>query len=335
MFDAHSDLVRFHDSEVTLSQQNRTEMRDHRDANRTRLTSRFESNTGIKGPTFTKQGSYAMLTMVQDDENDYDIDDGVYFPQASLVTEEGDPIGPRRLRELVKESLEDDRFNTQPRVKKTCVRIFYNEGYHVDMPCYRIRTSDGEFELATEDSWAVSRAADVEQWFKDFNESASPDTGNGRQFRRIVRLLKKFSRSRKEWKSRIAPGFTITALAREKYVGVPNRDDQAFRETAKKISDRLALTQTVKHPVTPNAFLSKGSPDPEITFLQEKLAWAADELAGLDAPDCDIGQARKIWGRVFNTGFFKELPGGANGDSGGSSGRAADPVRKDGPRNYA
>ena len=39
---------------------------------------------------FVKQGSYAMKTMVQDPDNDYDIDDGVYFEKDKLV---GEPRG--------------------------------------------------------------------------------------------------------------------------------------------------------------------------------------------------------------------------------------------------
>lgn len=170
MHDCANDVLAFHDDKVTLPQSERTAMRNRRNANRDRLVGRLEDKGQPTPKVFIKQGSYAMLTMVQDAENDYDIDDGVYFTQASLKRWDASEMSPLDVKQMVCNALKDPRFKKQPQVKKTCVRIFYNEGYHVDMPVYRIRTSDGQYEIADDDGWIVSRAADVEKWFDGENK---------------------------------------------------------------------------------------------------------------------------------------------------------------------
>lgn len=306
MFDCNDDVVAYHDQQTTLPQAERTAMRDRRNANRDRLKKRLKEEGRPTPQEFIKQGSYAMLTMVQDPENDYDIDDGVYFTEASLRDTNGVCMTPRDTRQMVCEALRDDRFNKQPEVRNSCVRIYYNEGYHVDMPVYRIRESDGEYELAMGDTWTVSRAADVEEWFNEFNQENSPDEDNGRQFRRITRLTKKFARSRSTWKSEITPGFTITKLATETYEPDADRDDVALRNTMQKMYDRLLISLEVDHPVTPNTKLTKDWEDSGTKFLRSKLADALRELKVLDEQSCTRKKALAAWDKVFNTEFFSQ-----------------------------
>jgi hypothetical protein len=304
MHNCANDILAFHNDKVTLIQSQRTAMRDRRNANRDRLKTRLKANEKPIPEKFIKQGSYAMLTMVQDPNNDYDIDDGVYYPQATLRDEDGNDMSPADLRQMVCDALQDERFNKQPEVKKTCVRIFYNEGYHVDMPIYRTRESDGEYELACGDEWVVSRAADVETWFYDTNCLKSPDENNGRQFRRDVRLLKKFARSREDWKEQIASGFTITKLAEECYMANKDREDKALRDTMRSIYDRLLNDLEVQHPVTPGAMLTAGPNDKGTKFLRDKLEQALKDLEVLDNPDCTRKDALAAWDKVYDTDFF-------------------------------
>lgn len=302
MYNCADDVVSYHNDEVTLPQPERTNMRDRRNANRDRLKKNLKESGKPLPVKFIKQGSYAMLTMVQDPDKDYDIDDGVYFAEADLKKADGTPMTPYEVREMVKEALYDYRFNRQPKNKGACVRVYYDEGYHVDLPIYRIRTFGGAYELALNDDWTPSRAADVEDWFNEQNKR-SPDTENGRQFRRIVREIKKFSRSRASWKSEIASGFTITKLVAEHY-HPSTREDESLRKTMQAIYDRLTWNLVVMHPVTPGAFLSKGSNDPKLIYLRDRLKDALDELKVLDKSDCTRAQALKAWDRVFNTTHF-------------------------------
>lgn len=305
MSNCSDDVLAFHDHEVTLPQPQRTAMRDRRDANRSRLKDRLRSDGKPLPYEFIKQGSYAMLTMVQDPDNDYDIDDGVYFTQASLKRKDGSDMSPLEIKQMVCTALQDDRFEKKPQVKRSCVRIFYQGGYHVDMPVYRIRTSDGQYELADDNGWTISRAADVEDWFNRENQK-SPDTNNGRQFRRMVRCLKKFARSRREWKDSIASGFIITKLAADRYIANKDREDLALRDTMKQILNRLDVSRQIYHPITPGIELTKGPADPATQLLRDKLRQALADLAILDATTCTRKQALAAWDKVFGTDYFSK-----------------------------
>ena len=304
MYDCSKDVLAFHDKEVTLLLAQRTEMRDRRNSNRDRLKKRLKDQNKPVPAEFIKQGSYAMLTMVQDPDKDYDIDDGVYFAEEALKDTNGKALSPLQTRELVQNALRDDRFNKQPKILHSCVRIFYDEGYHVDMPIYRICESDGQYELTAGDEWIVSRAADVEEWSNRVNQSRSPDQENGRQFRRVCRSLKKFARSRTTWKSDIASGFTITTLIKECYVADGDREDVALQKTMQGVHNRLTSSLEVQHPVTPGAMLTSGPADSSTKFLLNKLAGALEQLQILDDPECTEEQALSAWDQVFNTGFF-------------------------------
>lgn len=347
MYDCSKDVTAYHNTEVTLSQDQQKKMREHRDSNRSRLTSRLGGDSTKPSPKeFIKQGSYAMRTMVQEPSNDYDIDDGVYFTQLSLKGPNGGDKSARDARQMVCDALQDTRFNTQPDVRKNCVRIYYNEGYHVDMPVYRIRDEDGDYELASGSDWIHSRAADVEEWFQKANTDKSPDTNNGRQFRRIVRMLKKFARSRLSWKNLITSGFAITVLAEEQYVAAADRDDVALRNIMRGMYNRLLLNLEVKHPVTSGAMVTKGPDDAKMKFFRDKLGEALENLNVLDQVDCTQEQALKAWDKVFSTSFFSdrcqksETAGQALGNSAVltnmlSSKKDPPPVHKDGGGRFA
>lgn len=148
-------------------------------------------------------------------------------------------MGPRgaymtalQARQMVRDALDDGSFNTPPEVRKKCVRVYYSEGYHVDIPVYRqiIETDDnGEEvivnELAAAD-WVRSDAREVTDWFDAENKRQSPDTENGRQLRRVTRQIKKFSRSRASWKKPILSGFGITKLVTECFYKSADREDE-------------------------------------------------------------------------------------------------------------
>jgi hypothetical protein len=137
MYDASAELLGYQNAEVNLPSTERTNMRKRRDSNRARLKKGL-ADAGKPAPIGQHtQGSYAMHTMVQDENTDYDIDDGVYFRKDKLVGPNGGELSALSVRQMVCDALQDDRFNKPPEVLKNCVRIYYNEGFHVDVPSYR------------------------------------------------------------------------------------------------------------------------------------------------------------------------------------------------------
>ena len=312
MFNCAKDILAYHDDEVTLAQTERTAMRDRRNANRDRLKKGLREKKDPAPLEFCKQGSYAMKTMVQHADNKYDIDDGVYFDKDALKGPNGGEKSALDARKMVRDAVDDGCFKTPPEVRSKCVRVWYEAGYHVDLPVYRriVNTDafgkeEAFYELAGTD-WKRSDARDVSEWFHNENQRQSPDTENGRQLRRITRSTKKFATSRSSWHGQIAGGFMITKLVTECYMPNADREDVALYDTMLAIRDRLELDLVVKHPVTPNDTITTGDDDPKARSLKDRLSNAIGWLDVLFNADCTRKQALEAWDKVFNTGYFTQ-----------------------------
>ena len=357
MKNCHEDMIAYHDEDVTLPHKDQDEMRERRNTNRRRLKSGLQRDDEPKPISCHSQGSYSMRTMVQQPDKDYDIDDGVYFDKKKLKGSQGGDKSANDAKEMVRKALHDDSFKRPPEKLKNCIRVYYGEGYHVDVPVYRQITETniwGEeetyYELASTD-WKRSDPLAVTDWFLAANKDKSPDAENGGQLRRMVRFLKAFARSRSSWKDRIATGFMTTVLVVEKYRANATYEDKVLYDTMVAIRDRLNLGLEIEHPTVGGEMLTKGPDDSRTKFMLEKLAWAIDELDILVKPGCTREQSLKAWDKVFNTDFFiKRLDEGEAGNrkskgagavaaalliKGAEKAAAEDPVDKRGGGRYA
>lgn len=323
--DCHSDIRRFHDDQVTLRNKQQAEMRSRRDAGRTRLKNGLlvaEKPTPLE---FCSQGSYQMRTMVQDPDNDYDIDDGVYFKFEDLSNESGVPLTPLGAREMVCEALTwDGRLKREAVVKKNCVRQEYPEGYHIDVPVYRVReTTDAsgsptkKYELASDNSWSESDARAVTRWFNEMVGELSRGDDDGSQLRRVTKLSKKFAR-RANWKESTTSGICITKLVVDNFIRCEQRDDLSLRSTWSAILQQLQISTRVDHPVADIPIAEEG--DSEVEFFRDCLENAISELNLLDLSGCSKQDALEVWGRVFDTSWFSSTP--SPGSGGGSKAMA-------------
>lgn len=311
MYDCHKDMLAFHNDRVALPEEERTAMRKRRDANRRRLKDGLKRDDEPAPVGCHSQGSYAMRTMKQDDDYDYDIDDGAYFTKESLVGPRGADKSAADAKEMVRKAVHDDCFKNPPEVLKNCVRIHYNAGYHVDVPVYRktVRTNVvGEVEVVYElasSNWERSDPLAVTNWFRAENKRQSPDQDNSGQLRRDVRLLKKFACSRDSWKGRIGTGFMITKLITECYISNADREDKALYDTMVAIRDRLDRDLEIMHPVVHGEYLTRGPDDARARFLRDKLSEAIEKLDVLFEAGCTREQALKAWDSVFDETYFQ------------------------------
>ena len=99
--DCNSEMTNFHRDNVTLGLKQQQQMRVNRNAGRTRLENGLTEAGKPQPKEMHSQGSYQMRTMVQDDKNDYDIDDGAYFASADLKDDNGNALTPLAARERV------------------------------------------------------------------------------------------------------------------------------------------------------------------------------------------------------------------------------------------
>lgn len=304
-----SEMVKFHREKVTLRKLDQDEMRNRRDAGRSRLEAGLERDGYALPAETATQGSYAMRTMVQDSDSDYDIDDGAYFKKEDLVDSDGNNLLPTAARQRICDALtQDDRLKYPAKVHNNCVRQKYPEGYHIDIPVYRTFTSidhDGQtrnnYELASLDEWIPSDARAVTRWFEQIVGNLNAGEDDGSQLRRVVRLTKSFARSRKPWKEAIASGICLTKLVVECFSPVTDRDDASLHETLKKISNRLTISHKIDHPI--NGTLARHG-DPKVAFFEKCLNDALSELKVLDEEGCKKKKALSAWDKVFNTTFF-------------------------------
>lgn len=312
MFDCSKDILAFHKANVALPKEERDNMRERRNANRKRLKDGLAKASLAAPWDHASQGSYAMWTMVQLPDGDHDIDDGVYFLRDDLKGAQGADMTALAARQMVRDAIDDGSFAKKPEVRKNCVRIYYKEGYHVDVPVYRVTIETDAFgkqtylyELASSD-WKKSDARDVTGWFNDKNKDRSPDfdTSEG-QMRRVVRCIKFYVKSRSSWTG-ILSGFGITKLVTEKYWANADREDVALYESMKAIRDRLEYDLVVKHPIPGNDDITKGTDDARARKLKEKLDDALATLKPLFDHNCTRETALGCWDKVFATTFFSE-----------------------------
>ena len=307
MIDCAKDVRAYHIQEVTLPKTEQDKMRDRRNANRNRLR-RGLAKAGKPAPSeFVKQGSYAMKTMIRDPDNDYDIDDGVYFRKEDLVGERGAEMTALQARQMVRNAVDDGKFKQAPEVHSNCVRVHYEAGYHVDLPVYRrvvtstIFGEDVHYELAASSGWKRSDARDVSDWYEDERTKSA----DGQQSRRINRDLKKYARSRHSWRGGILSGFGISVLVVERF-RYHDREDRALYDTMVAIRDRLDWDLQIAHPVTPDDYITSGPDDARARCFREKLTYAIDALQPLFSVDCTRERALECWDKVFATTFFSE-----------------------------
>ena len=243
MADMNSAFIKFGDS-IKLSKAKRSELCRSRDAVRETVRSSFsDSDRRVK---FFMQGSVAMSTTVNPiDEDEYDLDDGVYLCDYN-DTDEGEWPSTSTVHKWVRDAVED-QISDDPKDKNTCVRIPYKHGYHIDMPIYIMK--DGTAHLAHKSQgWIKSDAKEFRNWFSD---KCKPNDG---QLRRVVRYLKR-------WKDCCGvelKGIELTILAASNFNEAMGRDDDSLRYTVEDIIESLDGSFECKKPVEPFEDLFEG-----------------------------------------------------------------------------
>lgn len=317
MFDYSPQLETFQSARVRLPSSLLAKLRSHRKANRDRVISRLPSQ--IEGITvgdnhFKPQGSVAMGTIIQTKfgDEEYDIDDGLVLPLDKLIDPDGAELDAAAVREYLRVTLEDARFNRQPEIMTNCVRVFYAEQdaekHHVDFPVYRKWTEGGDVirELAGGDGWVESDPTQINNWFaeeiKQRNKEGAEGDERGTQLRRLVRLLKRFCRSREDWLELLPNGMKLTMLAVECQPAYDERLDRAFYDLLEEIAARLRESRVIHnlaHPDQPP--ITRTDSDDNVEALQDKIDEALEELSNLP----DLESARAAWEWVFQSdGYF-------------------------------
>ena len=304
MKDCNKDIRDYHRERVALTATQRQELKDRRDSNRDRLRSGLKKNENPAPKRSVTQGSFAMRTVTQEPNNAYDIDDGVVFTKESLKGARGGDMSPVNARKMVRDAVHSDSFAKAPEVKTNCVRVYYNDGPHVDIPVYREVTDwlgNTSYELASAE-WKKSDPDGVNDWFKSWI-NRKKDNGQ-KHSRELIRLMKIICKNRPSYS--LPSGFALTVLIEECYSLAHERLDLDLRDVIKALYDRLSDDLSVRHPVVEGEWLIDGDSEHKTRNLRDLLETAVDDLSVLDLPNCTRSKALKAWKKVLYTDFFDD-----------------------------
>lgn len=208
MFDLSSEFISFYKNYVVLPQSEQTELTQKKDLNIQRLKDGLaeynqENKTSYKIIDTCVQGSMAMSTIVQNEDNDYDIDIAVVFD-----SEDVKDLGAQATRNIVGDALKrkTKSFNIEPEIKTSCVRVTYADGYHIDFAIYKEEGDETYYHAGAQ--WSNRDLNGLTQWFKKQNDDC-----NGK-LRKVVRLSKMFCTSRDTWKN-MPSGLIQTVVCHE------------------------------------------------------------------------------------------------------------------------
>lgn len=300
------DLIEFDQKKVKITPQQQSEMRERRDTNRKRLHIGLTKNGKPQPDEHVVQGSYAMKTMTQHPDREYDIDDGSAFSSSKLLVV-GVAMTPQQAKQMVCDALIAEGHGPDDiKVTKNCVRVTYEACYHVDIPVYRT-LSDGNggviMEIASENEWRKSNPREITEWFQcEESKTLVKGEEENPQMRRMTRLLKNYSRTNLGDDDSLT-GLVLSVLTAELHKSYVNRDDHAFRSLLTNLKARLERDKVVKNPVQDEEF-TKPADAARMTKLIVQLGKSIERMKMLDT-DCSKAEARAVWDDVFKTDFFQ------------------------------
>lgn len=305
MFNCHTALNVFYQQDVRLGPKLRTRLKVSRKAC---LGHVKEGLRRLGHPVYERvciQGSYVMHTLNQHPNGEFDIDVAVIFKKEDL------PKSPLRARQRVAAAMRASgvRFATMPLARLNAVTVWYSDHHHVDLAVYRESTSfwgKPVLEHASSE-WTVRDPVEVTRWFKKEDKRLSPKLDDGAivepgQFRRVVRLIKMFTRSRLYWD--LPGGLIISTLVAEVYEPAPERDDVALYNTLVRLQKRLRGSYDVKSPVDASSLTRRDKNERQVRDLLARLDDILPRLAILFDPLCMEPRALRAWWFVFRHDYW-------------------------------
>lgn len=295
MADLDSLYSDFYD-EITLSRSKRDNLTTGRNAIRKIIKDHF-MDEGQNAPKFRMQGSFAMKTTVNPiDDNEYDLDDGVYLQGYSDVMQDEWPL-TRKVHGWVCDAV-IGHTKADPEDKTSCVRVRYENGYHIDLPSYIIKNNTC-YLASKKQGWIESDPKAFKDWF--LNYVVNYPYTYGEQLRRTVKYLKAW----RDYCNVNLESITVTILAAEHFNSYSSRDDKAVYNTVVAIVNSLSQNFSCHKPVTPFEELLDDYSDRDKSEVLDALKSYRDTLLQAinekDEKEASL-KLRSIYGKRFPEG---------------------------------
>ncbi len=256
-------------------------MKTSREHIRDKIRDYFMENHPEYSPHFWIQGSAnnKVKTQILYKDDTCDLDDGVYFFREPDVE-------AKTLQGWIKDAV-NGVTSTTPQHRRKCIRVIYQDAYHVDLPVYCKSDKDDDSippELADkEGGFSPSDPKDFVEWFHCEKDEE-------RQLVRIVKYLKAWGDN---IRNKMPTGLALSLLAVD-CISINDRDDIAIKETLLAIKEKLDNDWTLKMPTTPNDDLFENYDDEKKEYIMEKLgAFIDDAEEALNEPNQQ--KASKLW----------------------------------------
>lgn len=236
-----SNLFKEFNKNISLSDSYKQKIRTGRDAVRVKIDNHFEKEEFEK-PNHYTQGSYPMHTAILPlDGEDFDLDNGVYLQ--GYGDDQSTWPSVFVVHDLIKKAVEG---HTKAILDKdTCVRVTYQDNYHIDLPIYIMGKDDSGEEVAflahKSEGWIISDPKAFRNWF-----NSSVQESEDRMLRRIVKYFKQWI----HFNDIDLSGMAITILATENFTAEED-DAQTLLKVTTDVLDKLEGDFECFKPVRP------------------------------------------------------------------------------------
>jgi len=282
----------FH-ARIALTSGNRAVIRMAREAIRERIRRYFRDTVKVEIPKFRSQGGYAMGTLVNPINGEYDIDDGVYLQHLDIRSDTSWPAADIVHQWLIDASNGYGRGKAVHR--RACVRIRFCGLYHVDLPVYGQRNGRLRLAVKGEPHWPHSDPSRLTKWFGSHVDL------HGERLRRIVRYLKAWADFQSMRRGRLPGGLTLTVLAARHFQN-QDGDDLALANTFKAISKAVSPVFYVPNPVNINEDLTARLTPAQISRFKDAVNAAAVETIKATTTG-DSLRSSIIWQKILGDRF--------------------------------
>jgi len=287
------DLFKDFYGKIELASSKKKYLKEARDAIRDKIREYFKDTLKTSVPKFLIQGSYAMATIVNPLDGEFDIDDGVYLQ--NLQPDKSKWPKPETVHNWIYKAVEGHT-KEKAQDKRTCVRVVYSGNYHVDLPIYGVYNKNAYLAEKAKLGWHISEPQKIVNWLRNQIKS------KGDQLRRLIRYTKAWADYQSK-SGELPNGFTLTVLVAEGYEK-SERDDSSFAGTMRNISDRISASTVILNPVDQNEDLGKRISESQMKNFKERLA-ALLENASAALKEKSKVKACKKWKSEFGERFPK------------------------------
>lgn len=297
LINVSEEMNKFYLKKVVVSKNIIDDLREKKKKNIDRLREGIrkyneENKTDYKMLENIEQGSVAMNTMVQNEDQDYDLDVAIVFDKDKFN------IGTTEAKNIFVEMVKKETasFNKEPEKLTNCIRIYYEIGYHLDFALFRC---DGVNYEHCGSEWRDRNPRETNNWFREKNVN--------NKLRKYTRLLKFFCKSIDYCDM---PGGLITTILVEEALRFTTENsliDKYFISICNYICDKLSVSYEIINPITGKPITFNQSDENKVKNLYNRLKTKIDEYNAMIKNNDTKDKHIDFWEAFFKNDYWESI----------------------------